>query len=274
MYESTRYPLRPHLTEAHAQVWADIGRPGAFWSGSDRTAFVSEARAALDCRLCAARAAAISPYAVDGDHDAATGLAPHLVELIHRIRVDPGRITKTMFDDASGRRPDAGAIRRGRERRHDVGDHRHLAQRLGPRRPRLVDRAAGRAHRAAHAGCRRRWGMAAAVSRRPDPCGVRTTPSAQHRPSHGCRAIRGATVLYRVSTALRAAEHSNGNRPVTSRVRRVAGFRPEPVFLLNYLPHDAAPCERQERRAEIRSDSRQRRTDRSLESLTAACFAS
>ncbi len=56
------------------------------------------ARAADDCRLCKTRKAALSPSGVEGHHDGPGMLAPTLLDAIHRIRTDPGRLTKRWFD--------------------------------------------------------------------------------------------------------------------------------------------------------------------------------
>ena len=98
-------PLRPDLRDAHSPSWQAIAQPGAFWSGSDRVDMVREARAALSCSLCSARKSALSPNAVSGVHDAATGnFDLQVIDAIHRIRTDPGRLTLTWFNElmASG----------------------------------------------------------------------------------------------------------------------------------------------------------------------------
>lgn len=98
MYEQSVLPIRDDFRKAHESVWKTISSTGSYWSGENRVAFVEEARIALTCRLCASRKLAISPNAVDGTHDSATSLDPLVVDLIHRIRTDPGRYTKPIFD--------------------------------------------------------------------------------------------------------------------------------------------------------------------------------
>ncbi|MXW53364.1 MAG: hypothetical protein F4Z66_05145, partial [Gammaproteobacteria bacterium] len=98
MYGQSQLPVRDDLRKAHESVWRSISATGSYWSGVDRVAFVQEARRALTCRLCVSRKLAISPNAVDGDHDSATSLDPLIVDLVHRIRTDPGRYTKSIFD--------------------------------------------------------------------------------------------------------------------------------------------------------------------------------
>ena len=98
MYEHTDYPLRKHLVEAHERVWDNIAEPGPFWTGAERTSMVAESRTAASCHLCEARRQELSPYAIDGAHNSETDLDDVIIDMIHRIRSDPGRITRNMFD--------------------------------------------------------------------------------------------------------------------------------------------------------------------------------
>jgi hypothetical protein len=91
-------PLRHDLREGHAAAWADIAQPGVSWTGAERVAILAEARAALDCSLCGARKSALSPNAVEGDHDTTSTLAAPIVDGIHRLRTDPQRLTRAWFD--------------------------------------------------------------------------------------------------------------------------------------------------------------------------------
>ena len=102
MYELTDYPLREGLIEAHEKVWENIAGPGPFWTGAERIAMVAESRTATSCLLCAKRRQALSPYAVDGVHDSETDLDAVIIDMIHRIRSDPGRLTRNMFDQVMG----------------------------------------------------------------------------------------------------------------------------------------------------------------------------
>lgn len=95
--------LSEHLKQAHAQSWQDITSPGDFFNGRERVAMVRAARDALTCPLCDARKAALSPNAVNGEHDDNTELAPVIVDAIHRIRTDPGRLTQSWFNSVTAR---------------------------------------------------------------------------------------------------------------------------------------------------------------------------
>ena len=95
--------VRDDLKAAHALSWAELGRAGAFLTGRQRIAVVAEARAAQHCDLCAERRSALSPFAVPGaDHASHPGtrdvLDAPIVDAIHRLRTDPGRLTRAWFD--------------------------------------------------------------------------------------------------------------------------------------------------------------------------------
>ena len=98
MYEETHYPVSHGVIERHDEAWRLIAAPGAFWTGAERVQMVAEARAATVCVLCRQRKAALSPSAVDGQHDSVSDLPPVLIDMIHRMRTDPGRYTRTVFD--------------------------------------------------------------------------------------------------------------------------------------------------------------------------------
>ena len=97
MYEDTHYPVSAEVIERHGETWRLIATPGAFWSGAERVQMVAEARSATECVLCRRRKAALSPFTVDGEHDAVSDLPAVLIDMIHRLRTDPGRYTRTVF---------------------------------------------------------------------------------------------------------------------------------------------------------------------------------
>jgi hypothetical protein len=97
-YADSGFPIRDDLIAAQQRAWRRLSRPGRWWSGAERIAIAAEARHAVDCSLCARRKAALSPYAEDGAHDARAELDATVIEAIHRIRTDPGRITRIWVD--------------------------------------------------------------------------------------------------------------------------------------------------------------------------------
>jgi hypothetical protein len=97
-YSAAGAPVRDELRAAHRLIWEHVRAPGNWWTGAERVAIAAEARRAVDCPLCGARKAALSPNAASGEH-ASTGLLPsNLVDVIHRIRTDPGRLSRKWFE--------------------------------------------------------------------------------------------------------------------------------------------------------------------------------
>ncbi len=91
--------IRPELTTSHDRVWRELAAPGTWLTGAERVAAARELRAARDCRLCQKRKAALSPGAIQGDHDMVVPDMPNgRVELIHKLVTDPGRITRSWVD--------------------------------------------------------------------------------------------------------------------------------------------------------------------------------
>ena len=99
-YRLSPLPVRAALAAAQQRAWARLAKPGEWWSGAVRVAIAEETRAAEDCALCRERKAALSPYAVAGAHERATDLPDVLVDVIHRIRTDPGRLTRRFYEEA------------------------------------------------------------------------------------------------------------------------------------------------------------------------------
>lgn len=101
-YSTTPYVIRDDLLTAHQGAWQRLASPGTWFSGVERVAIMAESRQAMDCTLCKQRKAALSPYAVDGLHDSQrhdqVQLSELMIEIIHRIRTDPGRLTKVWYD--------------------------------------------------------------------------------------------------------------------------------------------------------------------------------
>ncbi len=99
-YRHSPLPVRSDLAATQQRAWARLARPGEWLSGAMRIAIAEETRAAEACEFCRERRAALSPYAVTGAHETATDLPDALVEVIHRIRTDPDRLTRRFYEDA------------------------------------------------------------------------------------------------------------------------------------------------------------------------------
>ncbi len=97
-YRDCDRPMRDDRTEAHWQAWQQICSPGTQFTAEARIAMVREARHARTCALCAARQAALSLNAVQGEHHTVSNLPGPVIDLIHRMCTDPSRISKPWFD--------------------------------------------------------------------------------------------------------------------------------------------------------------------------------
>jgi len=94
--------VREDIRAAHGALWEHIRAAGSWWTGAERVAIAAEARTADSCRLCIARQSALSPGAVQGEHQS-TGLLPqNVVDVIHRVRTDPARLSRPWFDGVVG----------------------------------------------------------------------------------------------------------------------------------------------------------------------------
>lgn len=92
------FPVRDDIRAAHRDLWEHLRRPGTWWTGAERVAVAAEARQADVCQLCAVRKSALSAGAVQGEHESIGGLARNVVEVIHRVRTDPARLSRSWFD--------------------------------------------------------------------------------------------------------------------------------------------------------------------------------
>jgi hypothetical protein len=101
-YAAAAVPIRADLREAQRALWEHLASPGTWWSGSERVAIAAEGRRAAACRLCRRRRDALSPTAVAGAHDDTGTLSRPVVDVIHRIRTDPGRLSRAWFEEATG----------------------------------------------------------------------------------------------------------------------------------------------------------------------------
>ena len=89
------YDVRSDLRECHARTREHLRNAGTWWTSAERLQFAAEVRAARACNYCRERKAAVSPMALDGEHTSASELPDALVDLVHRIVTDPGRLTKS-----------------------------------------------------------------------------------------------------------------------------------------------------------------------------------
>jgi hypothetical protein len=85
--------VREDAATTCAERWYGIGRPGAWWSGPERVAMAAEVRSARRCETCAERKASLS-VSPEPAHEANDLLSSALVDGLHRISTDPGRLTE------------------------------------------------------------------------------------------------------------------------------------------------------------------------------------
>lgn len=94
-YDSSPFAVRDDLAAAHRRGWQRLADAGTWLDGAARVQVAAEARHARHCALCARQKEALSPFAVDGEHDTLGELSDKRIELIHRVVADPGRLTKS-----------------------------------------------------------------------------------------------------------------------------------------------------------------------------------
>jgi len=70
-----------------------------WWDSAQRVAIAAETRQAPYCALCRRRKQALSPAAIEGKHDSLDELPETVIEVIHRVRSDPGRLSERWFRD-------------------------------------------------------------------------------------------------------------------------------------------------------------------------------
>jgi hypothetical protein len=92
------FDVRADIQAAHQGFAEHLRAPGAWWTGAQRVAIAAEARQADTCDFCAARKAALSASAVRGAHRSAGTLPHSTVDVIHRVRTDPARLSRAWFD--------------------------------------------------------------------------------------------------------------------------------------------------------------------------------
>lgn len=97
-YSAAGVPVRDDLQAAHGAIWEFVRAPGTWWTGAQHIAIAAAARRADDCALCRERKAALSPNAIAGEHDSAGALPANVVDVVHRIRSDPGRLSRAWFE--------------------------------------------------------------------------------------------------------------------------------------------------------------------------------
>lgn len=90
--------MRPALAREQARAWERLAAAGTWFKGRERLAIAAEARHAPACPLCAARRDALSPNAVSGEHASLGVLSKPMVDVVHRLVTDAGRLTRRWLE--------------------------------------------------------------------------------------------------------------------------------------------------------------------------------
>ena len=93
-YPQSDLTVRGDLIDAQTRFWAHLAAPGTWLTGQERVAIAAEVRNVRNCDFCKVQKEALSPNSVQGRHQIASELSPIMVEVVHRIVTDPGRLTE------------------------------------------------------------------------------------------------------------------------------------------------------------------------------------
>ena len=98
VYQDQSLPIRESIASSHRDGIAAFAKAGTWFTAERRLAILDEARIAHTCSLCDRRKAALSPYSEKGEHDSHADLADNIIEVIHRLKTDSGRLTQSWFN--------------------------------------------------------------------------------------------------------------------------------------------------------------------------------
>jgi hypothetical protein len=91
-------PIREGLERELERAWTRLASPGTWWSAAQRLAIAAEMRNAHACALCRRRRNALSPYAEQGSHDGLGELPATVIEIVHRLATDAGRVKRSWVE--------------------------------------------------------------------------------------------------------------------------------------------------------------------------------
>jgi hypothetical protein len=97
-YSAAGIQVRDDLHRTHLAMLEHLRQPGCWFTGAERLAIAAESRNALACPLCRERKSSLSPEHPKGEHARVSELPEVLVEIAHRIRLDPQRLSREWFD--------------------------------------------------------------------------------------------------------------------------------------------------------------------------------
>ncbi len=102
-YSSASIAVRDDIIEAHRRAWQRLAKPGTWWTGRERVAIAEESRNGPECKLCKERKAALATYTIEGRHGNLGALPEEVVEIIHRVVTDPGRLNRAWYEQVIAR---------------------------------------------------------------------------------------------------------------------------------------------------------------------------
>lgn len=94
--------VRADLAEAIEVAIRRLVQPGTWWSGPQRRAIAEEARHARNCVLCKQRKNALSYNSIQGSHEVLGDFSNDVIEAIHRLSTDSGRLGETWVRNVTG----------------------------------------------------------------------------------------------------------------------------------------------------------------------------
>lgn len=97
-YANAPVNVRDDIVAAQLKAWQAIGQPGSWLIGAQRVAIAAEVRNAPGCAVCMARKEALSPFAIEGEHDSVADLPAAMIDVVHRVVTDPGRLSRSWFE--------------------------------------------------------------------------------------------------------------------------------------------------------------------------------
>ncbi|WP_349408746.1 alkylhydroperoxidase-related (seleno)protein [Pseudalkalibacillus sp. SCS-8] len=91
-------PINQSVLNTFKAEWDRLSRAGYWWSGEERVSIAEEVRHAPSCKLCQQQKQALSPNAVKGEHESGTALPQNVIEVIHRVTNDSGRLSENWLN--------------------------------------------------------------------------------------------------------------------------------------------------------------------------------
>ena len=101
MYAETLMPIREQIALSHRAAIDSYHQVGSWFDAPTRKMILEEFRFADagSCAVCSIQKNALSPYSHKGEHESITALPSIVVEVIHKLATDSGRLTERWFKE-------------------------------------------------------------------------------------------------------------------------------------------------------------------------------